>query len=179
MFDVAVGACDVDAVRAAVVDVGCAAGAVLLAAYDPGNRRFTSADPEPASNDSPNLSPYTYANNDPIDQDDPSGRCPLCASASIGAAVDGGIYGWQHRNSGGHLGRLRQRRRRRREGAGFSWGGNEAHCQPTTPGTCSSGLLYGYPIPVLITVVIAIQVLAVVLLLLMATARRGAFSRAS
>ncbi|MEW2260631.1 RHS repeat-associated core domain-containing protein [Streptomyces sp. NPDC047869] len=72
--------------------------------YDPGNRRFTSLDPEPAPNDSPNLSPYTYANNDPINQDDPSGRCPLCVSAgigaAIGAAVDGGIYGWQHRNGG-------------------------------------------------------------------------------
>ncbi|GAB2769558.1 RHS repeat-associated core domain-containing protein [Streptomyces bullii] len=72
--------------------------------YDPGSRRFTTPDPEPAANDSPNLSPYAYANNDPINQSDPSGRCPLCVSAGIGsvigAAVEGGIYGWQHRDGG-------------------------------------------------------------------------------
>ncbi|MFJ8062948.1 DUF6531 domain-containing protein [Streptomyces sp. NPDC096142] len=72
--------------------------------YDTANRRFTTPDPEPAANDSPNQSPYAYANNDPINQSDPSGRCPLCVSAgigaAIGAAIDGGIYGWQHRNGG-------------------------------------------------------------------------------
>ncbi|MFF5964736.1 DUF6531 domain-containing protein [Streptomyces collinus] len=77
--------------------------------YDPGNRRFTSPDPEHPANDSPNQSPYAYANNDPLNQSDPSGRCPLCISAGIGAviggAIEGGIYGWQHRNGG------------------FSWGG--------------------------------------------------------
>ncbi|NUR01562.1 MAG: RHS repeat-associated core domain-containing protein [Streptomyces sp.] len=72
--------------------------------YDPGNRRFTSVDPASPADDSPNLSPYAYSNNDPINQDDPSGRCPLCVSAGIGAvvgaAVEGGVYGWQHRNGG-------------------------------------------------------------------------------
>ncbi|WP_234542265.1 RHS repeat-associated core domain-containing protein [Streptomyces shenzhenensis] len=72
--------------------------------YVPDTGRFTSTDPEPASNDSPNLSPYAYAGNDPVNQSDPSGRCPLCVSAGIGAAigatVEGGIYGWQHRNGG-------------------------------------------------------------------------------
>lgn len=72
--------------------------------YDPGNRRFTSPDPEHPANDSPNQSPYAYANNDPLNQSDPSGRCPLCISAGIGAviggAIEGGIYGWQHRNGG-------------------------------------------------------------------------------
>ncbi|WP_369192645.1 RHS repeat-associated core domain-containing protein [Streptomyces sp. R08] len=72
--------------------------------YDTANRRFTSPDPDPAANDSPNQSPYAYANNDPVNQSDPSGRCPLCVSAgvgaAIGAAIDGGIYGWQHRNGG-------------------------------------------------------------------------------
>ncbi|MGP3633505.1 RHS repeat-associated core domain-containing protein [Streptomyces sp. 24-1644] len=70
--------------------------------YDPTNRRFTTPDPVPAGNDSPNLSPYAYANNDPVNQSDPSGRCPLCVSAGIGAVlgavVEGGIYSWQHRN---------------------------------------------------------------------------------
>lgn len=72
--------------------------------YDPGNQRFTATDPQPAPNDSPNLTPYAYANNDPVNQDDPSGRCGICVSAGIGAvigaAVEGGIYGWQHRNGG-------------------------------------------------------------------------------
>ncbi|MFE7545757.1 RHS repeat-associated core domain-containing protein [Streptomyces platensis] len=72
--------------------------------YDTTDRRFTTPDPDTTANDSPNQSPYAYANNDPINQSDPSGRCPLCVSAgigaAIGAAVEGGIYGWQHRNGG-------------------------------------------------------------------------------
>ena len=72
--------------------------------------RFNTTDPEPTSPGSPNPSAYAYANNDPINQSDPSGRCPLCISAGIGAViggvVEGGIYSWQHRND-------RQ----------FSWGG--------------------------------------------------------
>ncbi|MFD4948868.1 DUF6531 domain-containing protein [Streptomyces sp. NPDC058409] len=72
--------------------------------YDPGNRRFTTTDPEPSTAGTPNSSPYAYANNDPANQSDPSGRCPLCVSAGIGAvigaAVEGGIYSYQHRNDG-------------------------------------------------------------------------------
>ncbi|MGW4840081.1 scabin-related ADP-ribosyltransferase [Streptomyces globisporus] len=64
--------------------------------------RFTTTDPEPTEPGDPNSSPYAYANNDPVNQSDPSGRCPLCVSAGIGAliggAIEGGIYGWQHRN---------------------------------------------------------------------------------
>ncbi|MFF5655119.1 DUF6531 domain-containing protein [[Kitasatospora] papulosa] len=64
--------------------------------------RFTTPDPETTQPGSTNSSPYAYANNDPINQSDPSGRCPLCVSAGIGAiiggAVEGGFYGWQHRN---------------------------------------------------------------------------------
>ncbi|MFB7919207.1 DUF6531 domain-containing protein [Streptomyces sp. NPDC056061] len=72
--------------------------------YDPANQRFTTTDPEPPTTGTPNSSPYAYANNDPANQADPSGRCPLCVSAGIGAvigaAVEGGIYSWQHRNDG-------------------------------------------------------------------------------
>lgn len=72
--------------------------------YDPANRRFATPDPEPSAAGTPNASPYAYANNDPANQSDPSGRCPLCVSAGIGAvigaAVEGGIYSYQHRNDG-------------------------------------------------------------------------------
>ncbi|MEU9712624.1 DUF6531 domain-containing protein [Streptomyces sp. NPDC047967] len=70
--------------------------------YSSSAGRFTTTDPEPTEPGDPNSSPYAYANNDPINQSDPSGRCPLCVSAGIGAliggAIEGGIYGWQHRN---------------------------------------------------------------------------------
>ncbi|MFS4095166.1 RHS repeat-associated core domain-containing protein [Streptomyces sp. AF1A] len=143
--------------------------------YDPGNRRFTSPDPAPVDNDSPNLSTYAYANNDPANQDDPSGRCGICVSAGIGAvvgaAVEGGVYGWQHRHGGFTWGGFANATGEGAVtgaiagaimpgagntaaralglsggralatstafnglvGAGFSWGDNEAHCQPTTP----------------------------------------------
>ncbi|MFI6084722.1 RHS repeat-associated core domain-containing protein [Streptomyces sp. NPDC051217] len=78
--------------------------------YDPTTQRFTTTDPVPSQAGSPNSSPYAYANNDPVNQSDPSGRCPLCISAGIGAAfgavIDGGLYSWQNRNNGE-----------------FSWGG--------------------------------------------------------
>jgi RHS repeat-associated protein len=143
--------------------------------YDPGNRRFTSPDPAPVDNDSPNLSTYAYANNDPANQDDPSGRCGICVSvgigAVVGAAVEGGVYGWQHRHGGFTWGGFANATGEGAVtgaiagaimpgagnaaaralglsggralatstafnglvGAGFSWGDNEAHCQPTTP----------------------------------------------
>ncbi|MFD3998918.1 DUF6531 domain-containing protein [Streptomyces sp. NPDC058583] len=78
--------------------------------YDPDTGRFTTPDPIPTALGSPNASGYAYANNDPVNQSDPSGLCPLCISAGIGAlvggALEGGIYSWQHRNDGQ-----------------FSWGG--------------------------------------------------------
>lgn len=78
--------------------------------YSTTTGRFTTPDPQPTEAGSANASPYAYANNDPVNQADPSGRCPLCISAGIGAViggvVEGGIYSWQHRND-----------------AQFSWGG--------------------------------------------------------
>ncbi|WP_420081717.1 RHS repeat-associated core domain-containing protein [Streptomyces sp. JL4002] len=69
--------------------------------YDPKAGRFTSPDPRPDTALPTNSSTYAYANNDPVNQSDPSGACPLCISAGIGAvigaAVEGGIYTWQHR----------------------------------------------------------------------------------
>ncbi|MFC8661250.1 RHS repeat-associated core domain-containing protein [Streptomyces sp. NPDC057199] len=83
--------------------------ALRARSYDPATSRFTSTDPVPADTRSGNPSPYAYANNDPANQSDPSGKCPLCVSAGIGAAfgavLEGGIYTWQHRDGG------------------FSWGG--------------------------------------------------------
>ncbi|MHC0429500.1 scabin-related ADP-ribosyltransferase [Streptomyces sp. O3] len=78
--------------------------------YDPETRRFTTTDPIRAGPDNPNSSPYAYANNDPANLSDPSGRCPFCVGVVIGAviggAIEGGIYSWQHRNDDN-----------------FSWGG--------------------------------------------------------
>ncbi|GAA2651460.1 hypothetical protein GCM10010425_75800 [Streptomyces spororaveus] len=72
--------------------------------YDPKAGRFTSPDPRPDTASPTNSSTYAYANNDPVNQSDPSGACPLCVSAGIGAAfgavVEGGIYTWHHRNGG-------------------------------------------------------------------------------
>ncbi|MFE5519884.1 DUF6531 domain-containing protein [Streptomyces virginiae] len=72
--------------------------------FDPKAGRFTSPDPRPDTASPTNSSTYAYANNDPVNQSDPSGACPLCISAGIGAAfgavVEGGIYSWQHRNGG-------------------------------------------------------------------------------
>ncbi|MFE2528025.1 RHS repeat-associated core domain-containing protein [Streptomyces sp. NPDC059382] len=72
--------------------------------YDPKAGRFTSPDPRPETAQAANSSPYAYANNDPVNQSDPSGACPLCVSAGIGAAfgavIEGGIYTWHHRDGG-------------------------------------------------------------------------------
>ncbi|MBT2452127.1 RHS repeat-associated core domain-containing protein, partial [Streptomyces sp. ISL-43] len=64
--------------------------------YDPMQRRFTSVDPVPAADGSPNHSAYAYANNDPKNLSDPSGACPMCIGAGIGAVFGGGIYALTH-----------------------------------------------------------------------------------
>ncbi|MFF4349981.1 DUF6531 domain-containing protein [Streptomyces sp. NPDC001530] len=64
--------------------------------YDTTQRRFTTQDPVPAAADSPNQSPYNYADNDPANLSDPSGNCPMCIGAAIGGIVSGGVYAFTH-----------------------------------------------------------------------------------
>ncbi|MFD9398220.1 RHS repeat-associated core domain-containing protein [Streptomyces sp. NPDC060011] len=104
--------------------------ALRARSYDPATARFATTDPVPASESSTSPSPYAYANNDPVNQADPSGNCPLCASAGIGAAfgavLEGGIYSFQHRNSG------------------FTWGGlAKASAEGALTGALAGALMPG------------------------------------
>ncbi|XUM02221.1 RHS repeat-associated core domain-containing protein [Streptomyces venezuelae ATCC 10712] len=78
--------------------------------YDPGTGRFTTPDPRQDLAAPANSATYAYSNNDPVNQSDPTGACPLCVSIGVGAliggVVEGGIYSWQHRNEGFTLGGL-------------------------------------------------------------------------
>ncbi|MET9362330.1 RHS repeat-associated core domain-containing protein [Streptomyces sp. NPDC006632] len=78
--------------------------------YDPGSGRFTTPDPRQDLASPANSSTYAYSNNDPVNQSDPTGACPICVSIGVGAlvggVVEGGIYSWQHRNEGFTLGGL-------------------------------------------------------------------------
>ncbi|MFV2198882.1 RHS repeat-associated core domain-containing protein [Nocardiopsis sp. LOL_012] len=66
--------------------------------YRPGLGRFTTADPAPRSALTPYTSAYAYAENLPTSLTDPSGRCPICISigvgAALGAVIEGGIYAY-------------------------------------------------------------------------------------
>ncbi|MFF6953043.1 DUF6531 domain-containing protein [Streptomyces iakyrus] len=66
--------------------------------YDTAQRRFTTQDPIPAAADNPNQSPYNYADNDPANLSDPTGQCPMCIGAGIGAIVGGGAYALSHQD---------------------------------------------------------------------------------
>ncbi|MGW2874733.1 DUF6531 domain-containing protein [Streptomyces sp. NPDC001233] len=66
--------------------------------YDTTQRRFTTQDPAGAVADNPNQSPYNYADNDPANLSDPSGNCPMCIGAAIGAVVGGGVYALTHQD---------------------------------------------------------------------------------
>ncbi|MFJ9901905.1 DUF6531 domain-containing protein [Streptomyces sp. NPDC101152] len=66
--------------------------------YDTAQRRFTTQDPVAASADNPNQSAYNYADNDPANLSDPSGNCPMCIGAAIGAVVSGGVYAFTHQD---------------------------------------------------------------------------------
>ncbi|MDH2415273.1 DUF6531 domain-containing protein [Nocardioides sp. CER19] len=59
--------------------------------YDPTTGRFTSLDPVAQDITDPYVSDYVYANNQPTVLTDPSGQCPMCVMALIGAATDLGI----------------------------------------------------------------------------------------
>ncbi|WP_264201113.1 RHS repeat-associated core domain-containing protein [Streptomyces parvulus] len=66
--------------------------------YDTDQRRFTTQDPIPAAADNPNQSPYNYADNDPANLSDPTGQCPMCIGAGIGAVLSGSVYALTHRD---------------------------------------------------------------------------------
>ncbi|MBZ6205818.1 RHS repeat protein [Streptomyces olivaceus] len=66
--------------------------------YDADQRRFTTQDPIPAAADNPNQSPYNYADNDPANLSDPTGQCPMCIGAGIGAVLSGSVYALTHRD---------------------------------------------------------------------------------
>ncbi|RZD71845.1 hypothetical protein C0Q57_05980 [Streptomyces albidoflavus] len=66
--------------------------------YDTDQRRFTTQDPIPAAGDNPNQSPYNYADNNPANLSDPTGQCPMCIGAGIGAVLSGSVYALTHRD---------------------------------------------------------------------------------
>jgi RHS repeat-associated protein len=58
-------------------------------AYDPSSARFLQRDPYPRSPLMPSISPYAYADDRPTILVDPSGQCPWCVLAGVGAVVGG------------------------------------------------------------------------------------------
>ena len=56
--------------------------------YSPGLQRFISQDSLGLLG---GMDPYAYADGDPINQNDPSGNCPWCVGALVGAGIDLGI----------------------------------------------------------------------------------------
>jgi RHS repeat-associated protein len=59
--------------------------------YDQQIGRFIQVDPSADKGNQESLSPYHFSRNDPARYNDPSGECPNCVTAAIGALVEGGI----------------------------------------------------------------------------------------
>jgi RHS repeat-associated protein len=68
--------------------------------YDPASAQFISRDPLVRVT----REPYSYASNTPLNLTDPSGTCPWCVTAGIGAAVGGVMGGLGAAAQGGDLG---------------------------------------------------------------------------
>ena len=60
--------------------------------YNQQTGRFLQIDPTPEDGDQESLTPYQFSGNNPSTFNDPSGKCPWCLGAIIGAAVE---YGTQ------------------------------------------------------------------------------------
>ena len=71
--------------------------------YDPSIGRFISQDPYPGHRSDPqSLNPYLYVENSPTTYSDPSGQCPWCIAALIGAGIGAAVgYGWCVADTGG------------------------------------------------------------------------------
>jgi len=71
--------------------------------YDPSIGRFISQDSYPGHRSDPqSLNPYLYVENSPTTYSDPSGECPWCIAALIGAGIGAAVgYGWCVADTGG------------------------------------------------------------------------------
>jgi RHS repeat-associated protein len=73
--------------------------------YDEASGRFLSTDPLPAGPTEPYTDPYDYADQDPVNEYDPGGECPVCVVALalgvvvVASAVYGAYESWQHAHS--------------------------------------------------------------------------------
>jgi len=70
--------------------------------YDPVSGRWLSRDPIGEAGD-PLGNLYAYVGGDPVDISDPSGRCPWCIAAIIGAGIGGGIEAWEQVHEYGRI----------------------------------------------------------------------------